>query len=388
MLLSPKHPLIYLSLAAALLLLLQACDEPMPNQAVPVQPRVVSIDVVEPLFAGSPSVKSRVMVKVEDPQGPEDLASVQLDVSDPAGQNLLSVKMADDGSSGDILPRDGLFTATLSSAFAGGQPGTFRLRAMAQDREGNRSEAFTDTLQVLPGEVNPPPRIDSVSAPAVVFVDSTYTFVLAAHLPDVPENADLDRVEYGLYPPTSPVANESGELVDDGSEGDLFARDGTYSRAFPSQLGSTLGVYTFRVEAVDRQGARSLPAVVHVRLVDRRVNQPPQIFNLQAPQTISRSAQPNLYTLTVDVSDPDGLDDIARVFFNSFLPNGTPSTNNPFLMRDDGQQGDAVAGDGRYSLTIRIDNSAPLGDFVFEFQAEDRAGNLSNKIAHTITVTP
>ncbi len=186
----------------------------------------------------------------------------------------------------------------------------------------------------------------------------------------------------------SPVPVEEGVLFDDGSSGDAFPRDRVYTRSFSSQLGSKLGVYSFRVEAVNAAGLRSLPQVGYVRLLDRRVNEPPQIFYLEAPDTLSRSAQPNTYLLSVGVSDPNGLGDIARVFFNSFLPDGTPASGNPFLMRDDGQGGDAVAGDGRYSLTILIDTNAPLGNFVFEFQAEDSAGNLSNKIAHVLTVVP
>lgn len=364
------------------------CDEPMPTAVVRVAPEIVSIDIVEPLYAESPERPVRVLVRVDDPQGPADLVSARLSVSDLSGRTLSSIDLVDDGSAGDILPRDGLFLARITSAFAGGQPGSYRVEATATDRAGNTSPPFADTVQVQPGRAGLPPELAAITAPEVVFADSVYDFVISVEVVERPEDGDVDRVEYALYPPMSPVPAEEGVLFDDGSSGDVFPRDRVYTRTFSSQLGSKLGVYSFRVEAVNAAGLRSLPEVAYVRLLDRRVNQPPRIFNLQAPDTLSRSAQPNLYTLSVQVSDPDGLGDIARVFFNSFLPDGTPASGNPFLMRDDGKGGDAVAADGRYSLTIQIDNSAPLGNFLFEFQAEDSAGNLSNKIAHVLTVIP
>ncbi len=95
--------------------------------------------------------------------------------------------------------------------------------------------------------------------------------------------------------------------------------------------------------------------------------------------------------VTCKVTDPNGLGDIARVFFNSFFPDGTPSSGNPFLLRDDGQKdqnglGDAVANDGEYSLAIAIGNASQLGTFRFEFQAEDRGGLKSEIVVHRITV--
>jgi hypothetical protein len=120
----------------------------------------------------------------------------------------------------------------------------------------------------------------------------------------------------------------------------------------------------------------------------KATNNPPALADLQAPATISRSVTPNLYVLSVRASDQDvPCDRLSRVFFNSFLPNGNPSTGNPFAMRDDGQQDDAVANDGRYSLTIQVPPNTTLGNYRFEFQAEDSRGTLSAKIIHNITVT-
>lgn len=60
-------------------------------------------------------------------------------------------------------------------------------------------------------------------------------------------------------------------------------------------------------------------------------------------------------------------------------------------MRDDGIKdgqgyGDETAGDGEYTAVIVITSSVTLGNYLFEFQAEDKSGLKSEKVNHTITV--
>jgi hypothetical protein len=117
-------------------------------------------------------------------------------------------------------------------------------------------------------------------------------------------------------------------------------------------------------------------------------NLPPIVFDLQAPTTISRNAKPDTHLISVRATDPNiPCDGIARVFFNTYKPNNELSSGSPFAMRDDGQQGDAVAGDGRYSLVIQITPLNATGNYRFEFQAEDKKGARSEKLIHIIMVT-
>ncbi|RKY78456.1 hypothetical protein DRQ00_05185 [candidate division KSB1 bacterium] len=116
-------------------------------------------------------------------------------------------------------------------------------------------------------------------------------------------------------------------------------------------------------------------------------NDPPILSNLSAPDTVSRSQIPNNFLLTIKVSDPQGLEDIDKVYFNTFKPDDSPSSGNPFYMRDDGLQGvDQNANDGIYSLRIEISPQNQLGNYRFEFEAIDKSGAKSNKIIHIITV--
>lgn len=87
------------------------------------------------------------------------------------------------------------------------------------------------------------------------------------------------------------------------------------------------------------------------------------------------------------MSDPQGLDDIADVIVNSFLPEGSPSNQNPFRLRDDGIAGDQTAGDGIYSIRFVGLQTAATGTYRFEVQARDRAGATSDIVIHSITLT-
>jgi len=94
--------------------------------------------------------------------------------------------------------------------------------------------------------------------------------------------------------------------------------------------------------------------------------------------------------LSIKATDPDGQSDIQKVFFNSYRPDGSPSTGNPFQMFDDGnfngQSGDSEAGDGIYSLTVQLPTTTQRGTYRFVFQATDRSGAQSNEVSHLLRV--
>jgi len=103
----------------------------------------------------------------------------------------------------------------------------------------------------------------------------------------------------------------------------------------------------------------------------------PVLYDLAAPDSIQRNS-PFVYYLFVSAFDPDGYDDIDSVFFRATRPD---SSLNPvaFVMHDDGQLGDSVALDGRFTLGITAgDENSQLGEYIFRFTAHDMQGNESN----------
>ena len=110
----------------------------------------------------------------------------------------------------------------------------------------------------------------------------------------------------------------------------------------------------------------------------------PVLYNLDAPDSVERGSD-LVYYMFVSVADPDGLGNIDSVFYKVTRPDGS---NNPraYLLRDDGQMGDSVANDGRFTNGIYTfgDTSSQLGDYIFDFQATDNQGDESNHLPQNV----
>jgi hypothetical protein len=335
-----------------------------------------------------PATHLGINVRADDPQGASTLAGVDLTIRKlNTTTTVTKFAMRDDGLSGDILAGDGQYFWPVDTALVHSQAGDFVLEAIARDQDGLTSEAKLDTITILAGRENLAPRLLSFVIPKTITGDSAYAPLFRATASDVDGLASLRFVRVEFYPPSFPKPTLIDSLFDDGKNNDGGARDGVFARAIPASNLCGEGTFSIVLRAIDAAGAES-PALVDVINVRRRgVNFPPAVGNLTAPTSISRNRTPNTYLLSLQVSDPNCVADLKRVFFNTFLPNGNPSSSNPFVMRDDGKEGDAVAADGRYSLTIQITAQNATGVYRFEFQAEDKKGALSNKITQNITVT-
>lgn len=375
---------LFLCLIACLLFVRCADDNPL--QPAPPNPRIVLIQAPERAYQ-FPASPIGIHVRVEDPQGVKDLADVKLAVRRSNLTLLTNLDMRDDGIRGDILPNDGQYFLPIDTSLVHGETGVFILEAVARDQSGLQSDAARDTLTILSGRENILPRLLAITIPNTVAGDSAYAPIFRATATDANGLPSLRFVRAEFFPPAFARPTLVDTLYDDGQHDDGANGDGVFARAIPTFKLCGVGVFSVVLRAVDAADGES-PAVVGTMNVTRgSLNLPPALSDLIAPITISRNRTPNTYPLSVQASDPNCIADLKRVFFNSFLPNGNPSTGNPFAMRDDGQQDDAVANDGRYSLTIQVPPNTTLGNYRFEFQAEDSRGTLSAKIIHNITVT-
>lgn len=368
-------------------LLFSGCNDKIPTQVASQNPQIILIQAPAQAYQ-FPATRLAIHVRADDPQGTSTLAGVDLTLRKlNTATTVTKFAMRDDGSSGDILAGDGQYFWPVDTALVRSQTGNFVLEAIAKDQDGLASEAKLDTITILAGRENLAPRLLSFAIPKTITGDSAYAPVFRATASDIDGLASLRFVRVEFYPPSFPKPTLVDSLFDDGQNNDGAARDGVFARAIPTSKLCGEGAFSIVLRAIDATNAES-PALVDLMNVRRRgVNLPPIVSNLNAPTSISRNRTPNTYLLSLQVGDPNCIADLRRVFFNTFLPNGNPSSGNPFVMRDDGREGDGVAGDSRYSLTIQITPQNAAGVYRFEFQAEDKKGALSNKITQNITVT-
>ncbi|UCD36723.1 MAG: hypothetical protein JSW54_07715 [Fidelibacterota bacterium] len=176
-------------------------------------------------------------------------------------------------------------------------------------------------------------------------------------------------------------------LVDDGSGGDILPQDGVYARKFSSPLaaGSSGTVYFDFYALVD--GDTSM-ATDTLHLVNLR----PVILSVSGSDTLIRPPEGfiTLDTLRAVAADPDGLDDIRRVGFTVLKPDSTlANQGQPIYLADNGDRslwGDLIAGDGTYSIIIRLESTNDPGRYVYRFTAEDYSGAVSDTVYHPVVV--
>jgi hypothetical protein len=207
-------------------------------------------------------------------------------------------------------------------------------------------------------------------------------------------SAGIKSVFFNIISPDGNILNSAPiSLFDDGNNtlhGDVTKGDNTFSNKYPFSQSYLNGKYTIQYYLTNNNDKVSLVAE-HNFIYDNNIADiAPIVFNLVAPDTVSlNTGLTTDINLSIQVADSNGLNDIDIVFFNSFLPNGNASSSNPFIMFDDGkpEHGDAVAGDGIYSLIVSLPpTGVTKGTYRWEFQARDREKKTSNIIIHNIVV--
>ncbi len=242
-----------------------------------------------------------------------------------------------------------------------------------------KSDNIIDPTLIAPAISSPSKSKDTVYTPSDAPVVNFITSVR------VQQGGD-DAIETVVCSLLDPGGNliQNFNMSDNGSSPDTTGGNGVYTVAVNYTTTSclTVGNYSVQYLATSASGLTS-NLIVSTVPVYYSNNVAPVVSFINAPDTLVRPTTGEVpLLLAITGSDANGQCDIRTVFFNSILPNGTPSGSNPFKMFDDGDllaHGDSIAGDGRFSLIIRFPSSANLGTYQFNYQATDNRG-LSSTI--------
>ncbi len=324
-------------------------------------------------------------VKVTDADGWDDIQNVLAVIRAEADPQIVGTDtLYDNGMESDIIPRDGVFTTQLDPVCFAGTAGRYTIGVFAEDASDLASDTLFTAVVLTPGEVNLPPELGAPTCPDTLTEADLADVVLTLTVGDPQGLDDLIRVVSDVFPPLSTTPLFRLDLTDNGAQGDTLAGDGVFT--FRGDLSESLtigGLHTFRFEAVDHSGARSLAALAQVHV--QRENGPPVLSDLVCPDTVATSAV-NQFLITIRVTDPQGLRDIKRVWFDLFKPDGTPTASNPVPLFDDGSNGDQAEGDGVFTLQVSISPNNDKGVYRFEFHAEDLSGLMAQPLIHRMRV--
>jgi hypothetical protein len=230
-------------------------------------------------------------------------------------------------------------------------------------------------------------RPDSLSLRTITPVGGNYTISSTVQLTCTDPQGSQDIVSVGadVYYPYSTDIVAQASLADDGKAPDSTAGDRVYTGTIKFSITQTqAGPFRIRFHVKDALGLES--NAIDRRLLVSRDNRPPVLSNLVAPDSIKiPSPRDTLVLMTVKATDPDGQEDIREVYFRS-LDSSDP--NFRYLLLDNGNlnNGDAVEGDGIYSIVIILRDSATRKTYRFAFQATDAFGDTSATILHNLTV--
>jgi len=196
---------------------------------------------------------------------------------------------------------------------------------------------------------------------------------LSATVSDPQGLADVQQVAWSVYAPggSSPIAQGTLAPVVQvpGSE----IREYTSVATFEANRSAT-GAYRMEIVAVDGSALRSTIAQITITV---RVTDLPPVLSLPGARHIPVTGVDGYYyALTVFAEDSSGLNDISQVTVRAIGSKDSSAKS----MVDNGNRslGDAIAGDGVYTVLMWVYPATALQDVVFEYKAVDRAGSQSN----------
>lgn len=142
-----------------------------------------------------------------------------------------------------------------------------------------------------------------------------------------------------------------------------------------------IGRYPITVTTEDASGRIGDRATAVLVFTSEALGGPRVTATSSSPRPISRpSSGSATVVLSADVDDPDGAANVAYAELRQ------QDGETLFRFRDDGEDNDAEAGDGRHTLALAINSGTPVGTYAFDVVAVDRTGLESPPTEITFTV--
>lgn len=230
----------------------------------------VYIDQIQPF---------KIQVQVTDPDSGDFVNQVHYEIQNPSLTQISEQGLLlDDGTQGDDVAGDNIFSIETSSTFASWNYGIFHLFIEATDNQQKKSRTFYKLIYPAKKELGVPPQILDLIAPQIINIPSNGidSALIKIKALDSDNNRDIRSVYFNSYKPPDSTLSESSPLYlyDDGNSagysGDTEAGDNIYSIEIYIPAGSAAGVYRFEFEAIDYSNLKSNKIIHRLTLVETK----------------------------------------------------------------------------------------------------------------------
>ena len=242
---------------------------------------------------------------------------------------------------------------------------------------------------------------DPISDVNFHYLQASNKFFVSAYASSQYQGSNLDSLMILWQGVSSADTADTIRLFDNGTKGDMISQDQLYSRKIMNHSDSIKNIIPSSAKdsiffsIMGLYGGKSVSQSLIFLLGNIR----PKIGTVVVPDTVLRptaNPDPNIYntikfSVTATVSDPNGIDDVKRVFFRSYHVGNDSLMNggNPILLYDDGEKdssGDLQKGDGKFSRTISINENALVGIYHWTFEAQDVSSAYSDTVKKVLVV--
>ncbi len=216
------------------------------------------------------------------------------------------------------------------------------------------------------------------------------------------KGSSLDTVMVLWMGADSMLTTDTLGMNDAGLSGDIISGDGVYSLKFLNSTGTVNNVLPSSAKdsvfltVLVRYGNTIFSEDATFQLGNIR----PRILSAWVPDTVARptaNEDPNVvntvkFPIICTVTDVNGLDDIRKVQFRSYHTqlDSFMFGGNPIALYDDGTgsdgSGDLQKGDGTYTITVSLTETALTGTYNWIFEAQDFSNAYSDTVIRVIVV--
>lgn len=231
-------------------------------------PDTVYVDEIVPFF---------LSVQASDPDSMDYIKKVSYQILESSLTQIAEQgELNDQGTNGDILTGDGIYSAETTTAFANWKFGNYHLMIQAFDSHNKASNTIYQILPWSKKNIGIHPIIYDVAAPDTINLPSSGNDArnITIKARDDDHYNDIKHVFFYSIKPDSTIANNGNPifLYDDGIidqfKWDEVAHDGVFSIQIKFPYNTNTGEYRFEFQAIDYSDLLSNKIVHRVRVIN------------------------------------------------------------------------------------------------------------------------